>query len=314
MDGDINITLGRQIFDFIDAALQSTLADGTARVMLGLAALFGTLWTLQLTAKSLVWVWQGMGVAVQDLVISVIKMAAIVSCAFNVGWYMSIVVPIVSDFPVWLGSQLTVGSSGQVNSIDSLINSFANAVVDVYSSMKFSLSIETLQGITIIALMLLGGIPFLTLAVGTLVVLKVSTTLLLVMGPIFIAFLLFDPTRQWFWGWISTLSGFMLTQTFFSVVIALQISFINTNIIPGGQIRNDWVGAFSILIVFNAFTLVATALPNIAASVMGGGAVPTSSSGGLLGRTFGAATGIGAAKKMAALFAASRLLNRNRIS
>lgn len=314
MAGSFNISLGSLIFDFIDTALRTTLATGTAKVMLGLAALFGTLWTLQLTAKSLVWIWQGMGVAVQDLVVSVIKMAAIVSCAFNAGWYLSTVVPFVGDFPAWVGAQLMNVPGSQINAVDGLVNAFLNALVAVFNKMEFSFSVAMIEGITTIVLMLLGGVPFLTVAIGTLVVLKVTTTLLLVVGPLFIAFLLFDSTRQWFWSWVSTLGGFMLTQIFFSVVIALQINFINTNIIQGGEIQLDWVGAFAILIVFNAFTLVATALPNIAASVMGGGTVPTSSSGGLLGKTLGAATGIGAAKKMAALFAASRLLNRNRIS
>lgn len=314
MEGYFNIRLGSQIFDFIDTAVSTTLAQGTARVMLGMAALFGTVWTLQLTARSLVWLWQGMGVAIQELVISVVKMAAIVSCAFNIGWYMSIVVPFVGDFPSWVGSQLMGSTGTQINAVDNLINAFLNAAVAKFEKMSFGFSTETLEGIFTLIFMLLGGVPFLTMAIGTLIVLKVCTTLLLVVGPLFIAFLLFDSTRQWFWSWVSTLGGFMLTQIFFSVVIALEISFINTIFIRDGAIKTDWVGVFSILIVFNAFTLVATALPNIAASVMGGGAVPTSSSGGLLGKTLGAATGIGAAKKMAALFAASRLLNRNRIS
>jgi type IV secretion system protein VirB6 len=179
--------------------------------------------------------------------------------------------------------------------------------------MTFSFSMDMIKGLVTVGLMLLGGIPFITVAIGTLVTLKVCTILLLVVGPMFIAFLLFDSTRQWFWSWISTMGGFMLAQIFFSVVIALEINFITTKIVTGGEIQLDWVGAFAILIVFNAFTLISTALPNIAASVMGGGGVPTASMGGIMGRTLGAATGLNMAKKMAAYFAASRLL-RNRIS
>ncbi|MNG26800.1 hypothetical protein D3C84_1118360 [compost metagenome] len=105
----------------------------------------------------------------------------------------------------------------------------------------------------------------------------------------------------------------MLSQILFSVVVTLQLNFIYAVIIPNGKIDADWMGAFSILILFNAFTFVSAALPNIAASVMGGGGVPTTSAGGLMGKTLGAATGVGLAKKMATFFAASRLL-RNRIS
>ena len=109
------------------------------------------------------------------------------------------------------------------------------------------------------------------------------------------------------------MGGFMLTQIFFSVVIALEINFITTKIVTGGEVKLDWVGAFAILIVFNAFTTISAVLPNIAASIMGGGSVPVTSAGGLMGKTLGAATGLRMAKNMAAYFAASRLL-RNRIS
>lgn len=313
MEEYFTLTLGSRIFDHIDSALKGTLADGTAKVMLALGALFGTFWLLQLTAKSLVWVWQGMGVAIQDLVFSIIRMAAVVACAFNVGWYIKIVVPFVGEFPAWVGAQLLGSSDTQINAVDSLISAFLNAVVVLTDSMSFSFSIEFVQGIIALVLMLLGGIPFLTTAVATLLVLKIASTLLLVVGPLFIAFLLFDQTRQWFWGWVSTLGGFMLTQILFSVVISLEINFINKVILEDGKVSTDWIGVFSILIVFNAFTVLAVALPNIAASVMGGGASPTTGAGGLFGKTMGAATGFGAAKKMAGLFALSRLLNRNKI-
>ncbi|MDT4856580.1 TrbL/VirB6 plasmid conjugal transfer protein [compost metagenome] len=251
--------------------------------------------------------------AIQDIVFSTLKMAAIAACAFNVGWYISVVVPFVGDFPAWVAAKLMTTPGTQINAIDVLMNGFLNAIVAVYKSMKFPFSTSTLAGIGIIILMLLGGIPFLTLTVGTLIVLKVCTLLMLVLGPLFIAFLLFDSTRHWFWSWVSTMGGFMLSQILFSIVVAFQLNFIYTVIIPNGKIDADWVGAFSILLLFNAFTFVSAALPNIAASVMGGGSVPTASAGGLMGRTLGAATGLNMAKKMAAYFAASRLL-RNRIS
>ncbi|MDT4854800.1 TrbL/VirB6 plasmid conjugal transfer protein [compost metagenome] len=289
------------------------MAEGTARVMAGLAMLYGALWTLQFTAKTLVWYWQGLNVTIQEIVFSTLKMAAIASCAFNVGWYISVVVPFVGEFPAWVASKLMNTPGTQINAIDVLINGFLNAMVAVYKSMSFSISTSTLAGVGIIVLMLLGGVPFLSLTIGTLIVLKACTLLLLVLGPIFIAFLLFDSTRHWFWSWVSTMGGFMLSQILFSVVVALQLNFIYAVIIPNGKIDADWVGAFSILLLFNAFTLVSAALPNIAASVMGGGGAPTASAGGLMGRTLGASTGLNLAKKMAAYFAASRLL-RNRIS
>ncbi|RMR75619.1 VirB6, partial [Pseudomonas savastanoi pv. fraxini] len=56
-------------------------------------------------------------------------------------------------------------------------------------------------GIQAVVFYVLGGIPFLLAAVATLFVLKVSTTAIVAVGPLFIAFLLFDQTKQYFWGW-----------------------------------------------------------------------------------------------------------------
>src|SRR5262245_17320680 len=133
-----SIELGGPIFDYIDAALHSTLAEGTARVMAGLAMLYGALWTLQFTAKTLVWYWQGLGVAIQEVVFSTLKMAAISACAFNIGWYMSVVVPFVGDFPAWVAAKLLSTPGTQINSVDALISAFVNATVSIFNGMEFS--------------------------------------------------------------------------------------------------------------------------------------------------------------------------------
>nr|WP_235654482.1 type IV secretion system protein [Pseudomonas amygdali] len=49
-------------------------------------------------------------------------------------------------------------------------------------------------GISIV-LFILGGIPFLLAVGSTLLVIKAATTMLLALGPLFIAFALFDRTR-----------------------------------------------------------------------------------------------------------------------
>lgn len=103
--------------------------------------------------------------------------------------------------------------------------------------------------------------------------------------------------------------GFMLTQVLFAVILALEIAFINTVIIKGGVIDTSLIGTISILVYFAAFTLLATELPNYAASVMGGG-----SSGGVTGvrGILGKTMGVGSAKNMAG--AVAKLLARRRNS
>ncbi|TSC29695.1 type IV secretion system protein, partial [Pseudomonas sp. ST1] len=145
-------------------------------------------------------------------------------------------------------------------------------------------------GIQAVVFYVLGGIPFLLAAVATLFVLKVSTTAIVAVGPLFIAFLLFDQTKQYFWGWVAAIAGFMLAQVLISVVLAIEIGFINTVMIKNGVIDTSLEGNLTILIVFCTFTALVIELPQQAASIMGGGP----SGGGMISKI----SGFGAARSM----------------
>ncbi|MCD5997360.1 type IV secretion system protein, partial [Pseudomonas sp. CDFA 602] len=131
---------------------------------------------------------------------------------------------------------------------------------------------------------------FLLAAVATLFVLKVLSTAIVAVGLLFIAFLLFEQTRQYFWGWVSAIGGFMLAQVLISVVLAIEIGFINTVMIKNGVMDTSLAGNFITLLVFGTFTALVIELPQQAASIMGGGP----SGGGMISKIsgFGAARGM----------------------
>lgn len=298
----MDITIAQDLFQAIDGALKSTLGSGTAKVMLGIGAAFGSMWLVNFTLKSIYWLFQGLDVIFQDVIFSILKMAFIMYFAFNVSWYVQTVVPFVTDLPIWIGGILSGTEGSQVNQVDALIASYINSLVRLVSAMDFGWTVSVADmfiAILTILFYLIGGIPFLSVCVGTMVVLKFSTSIILVVGPIFIAFALFDQTRQWFWGWVSTIGGFMLTSVLFSVTVGIEMNYINNFIIKNGVIDTSILGAITILIVFGCFTLLATELPGYAASIMGGG-----SSGGVSG-----VPGGGLARK-AAGFAGKHALKR----
>lgn len=305
------------LFESLDLALKSTLSTGTAKVIAGLGALYGTLWVLQLTAKSLVWFWHGLSIAIQEVVFSTLRMATIVAVAFNAGWYISTIVPFVNEFPNWVSEILSHGDGSQANQVDGAIGQFLQIVEDFIALAKFNPFVSgfdvMLQSSIGLAFLVSGGIPFLSIVVATLITLKVATTVLLVLGPLFIAFLLYDQTRQWFWGWVSTLAGFMLTQVMFSVILAIELNYIRDSIfsVDSAETPVGWGRTISILLIFTAFTHLAMELPNYAASIMGGAASQSTGLKGVLGK----AAGISAARKIGGLAAKGlgRLFNRNSI-
>lgn len=311
----MSITIGQDIYSAIDTALQSTMASGTAKVMLGVGALFGTFWLLHFTIRGIYWLYMGMTAIFQEIVFEIGKLAIFGAIAFNVPWFVQTVVPFVTDGPSWMGGLLSGQEGDQINQIDTMITTYADSLITLIKAQKFSLfaSFSTiLFGALAVGVYLVGGATFLLVAVGTSIILKIASTLMLVVGPLFLAFALFDKTKHWFWSWISVIAGFMLTQVLFSVVMALEISFVNTFIIKDGVIDSSIYGVLIMLVCFSTFAVLATELPNYAASVMGGTPTQTSGIAGLISKGSGIGAAVNAARGAKNML--GKMKGRNNIS
>lgn len=312
---EINIT--EKVYYFFDVSQHAVLMNGMSNAMLGMGGLVGSCWVLLLTFKSVFWLWNGITAAAQEIVLEVFKIAFICSIAFNVPFYLDTIMPFVTGFPAWLGGLLSGQDGNQIKQIDSMVLAYIDGWSELVKGLKFSFfdsevsSIFT--GIQALGIYLIAGIPFLLVMSGTMILLKAAVTVVSAIGPLFIAFSIFPQTRQWFWGWVSTLAGFMLTQILFSVVVGLETKFIYSNIIVDGKIDTSLSGNFAMLLCFAAFTLLATELPNYAASIMGG--APTSTTGikGLIGKGTGIGTAMNAARGTAKMIGKAKGYFGNKI-
>lgn len=311
----MDLHIAQTLFDAVDATLNSTLVQGTARLMAGVGGVFGTAWLLTFSFSALRWLQTGLTETVEDILWRILRMAIIVSFAFSVPWYLAKIVPIVTGLPVWMGGVMSGNEAHLTNQVDDLLNHFIQAIIDLTDAMSFDVVFETgvvVVGICILVFMCLGGIPFIGICIGTLIVLKVATSLFLAVGPLFIAFLLFEQTKGWFWNWIGIIAGFILTNVLFSVVIGLALNFINSIVLKTGTIEATWSDAVSVLFYFGALTMLAEKIPDYAATAMGG--VSSGSTG--IKAIAGKMSGVSTAKKMssgAAKMIAKRIRNRNRI-
>ncbi|MEQ4258896.1 type IV secretion system protein [Pseudomonas syringae] len=306
--------IAQTLFGFVDAALQSALVTGMAKVMLGLGALFGTMWLIHFTLRNMQWLYRGMNVAFEDVAKEIAKMAVITACAFNLQWYVQTIVPFVTGLPNWMGGILSGQEGTQTNQIDSLIVVYGSNLKALIGAMQFDIFGASFSdiwlGIQGVVFYVVGGVPFLLAAVATLFVLKVTTTAVVAVGPLFIAFLLFEQTKQYFWGWVAAIAGFMLAQVLISVVLAIEIGFINTVMIKDGTLQTTLEGNLTILIVFCTFTALVVELPQQAASIMGGGP----SGGGIGSRISGFGAAKGMTRGVAAGLSKMRGAGRNKVS
>ncbi|WP_426154269.1 type IV secretion system protein [Pseudomonas sp. DC3000-4b1] len=313
---EIHIT--QLMYDFFDASLESTLLNGMAKVMLVLSALIGTFWLLHMTLRSIYWLFQGMNTIFQEVVFEIAKVAFICSCAFNLQWYWTTIVPFVTGFPSWMGGVLSGQEGSQMNQIDSMVATYLDNLMQLYDVWKINIwdvDLKTLYlGAQAIVIYLVAGVPFMLTVSGTLIVLKAASTAILAVGPLLIAFSLFSQTRHWFWGWVSLLAGFMLTQVLFSMVMALEMSFINGNIIKNGVIDTSLAGNFTMFLCFSAFTVLAVELPNYGASIMGGSPVAATGISGLLSKGTGIHAAMNGARGAKQLIDKAKVWRRNRIN
>ncbi len=311
----MDIQVAQPLFEAIDAATKNQMSN-VNNVMSVMGGVVGAFWMIYILMQCLFWYFDGITGVIKDVLITIFKASCIMFMAFSVSWYVTIIVPTVTQFPVWLGNTIAGSSGDKTNLVDSLIGAYIDGLMSFINSMDFNPFTTSFKklGYAIVGLIfyLVGGVPFLGVAVGTLITLKVATTLIMVIGPIFIALALFPKTQQYFWGWVSVLGGFILTQALFAVILGLEIGFINSNVIKDGAIETDLATCFSILLFFGSFTLLATEIPNYAASIMGG-----APSGGVTGMGGIASKGLGLspASRMAGSFAKKLMKKRgNRIS
>lgn len=304
----MDIHVAQDLFNAIDVAAKTQMGN-VNKVMSVAGIVMGAFWIIYILMQSLFWYFEGLTVVIKEVLFTIFKASCIMFMAFSVSWYVTTIVPTVTELPVWLGNTIAGTTSNNTNLVDGLLASYVDGLDKLFSQLGFNSGVFY-AGISV-AFYILGGVPFLGVAVGTLITLKAATTLIMVVGPIFISLALFPKTQQYFWGWIGVLGGFILTQALFAVVIGLEISYINANVIKEGANINMG-SCLGILLTFGAFTLLATELPNYAASIMGG-----APSGGVSGMGGIASKGLGitSASRMAGSFARKLIKRRgNRIS
>ncbi|MGP5367269.1 type IV secretion system protein [Pseudomonas helleri] len=290
----MDVHIAQTLYDVVDASLKSTIGTGTAKAMMGLGGLFGTFWLVSFSLRSIQWLYIGMTAVFKDVVFEIFKVAFIAGLAFNVDWFVDTIVPFVTNAPTWMGGILSGQEGSQTNQVDVLINDFINNLINLINAMDFQwYDVKSIffagQAIVFFCV---GGLAFILVSVFTLFVLKVSTTIMLAVGPVFIAFALFSQTRHWFMGWVSLIGGFMLTQILFSIVLALEYGFINTVMIKDGVMDTSLAGNLTMLAYFLTFACLAVQLPAYAATVMGGASVGGTSLGGVVSKAMGLSTSL----------------------
>ena len=214
---------------------------------------------------------------IQDFVINVLKISIVILLSTDVGEYNFYVKELffrhISDGIGSVMGQIP-GSATTASSVSSgaAFDIIANQIIFFAATLYEQWTWEDWYPLVAAFLVLLGLIPIAALFAVVLLA-KVGLTLILVLGPIFIALYLFRPTQSFTSAWVGALVNFVTLQVLSVTFITLLMSIL-TNFVKDAQALSGGAqiaAAFSILVIFVLALILAIYLPAIAASIAGGG-------------------------------------------
>lgn len=221
---------------------------------------------------------------------TVVKMVAIVGVALTAGTYNELVIPTFQDSPAALAAAMS-GVTGGSTLTGSIGASLDNAFLDCYEITKsfWDQPGWNIDGYIIGFLVMIAGLVI-TLYTGFLVVLsKIASALLLAIGPVFIAGLLFEKTKGFFGSYLAALfnNGWVIVLAVGANSLILTMFWHAASDVNALGSAATFLDVLKMLFAGGIGFLVLWQVPSIAASLSGGASMDTFSIGRMVA---GAAT------------------------
>ena len=207
-----------------------------------------------------------------DLIYRFIAWSVILGVAINAGTYTSIVVAIVTELPTELGNVISGTTSAPVtNGLDGLLDLYYNAMADLYEDIDFFDVGGMVFATLVCGILLVCAIPFIIAAGAFILLAKIMSSILLVLGPLFIVLALFPATRQYFSLWVGQAVNYILMLVVLQILATIQIQFLTDVVNTGVELNlmtSLSIGATSLL-----FFVVVLKVPDLTAALSNGLAI-----------------------------------------
>lgn len=288
-------------FTKVDAVFGGFFLGGAANVATAITPIFKILVTLFVVLWGLA-VWRGLiQEPLSDGVTRIVKIVLIGVFALNAAVYGPQIANTIYKTPEELAGVIMpaaggASSSGPATSLDNALdkgNELAKRFIAATSiTSPFASIVLGLEAILIwIFTAVLVGY-----AAALVLLAKIGLAIILSIGPIFIALLLFDASKTFFQGWLAQALNFLFTYVLVVVALALALTFLDANLtqaitdIPLGTVP-DFSVLLSALIVGSATFIVLKQVPGIASGLAGGVQLSTLGAVGWAMRSGGRALG-----------------------
>ena len=278
-----SFTVAASLEDYLQASADKGW-EVLPNLMGGIGEVFAASIGLYLVIVLLSYMWTGQAsqLPINDLFKRFFFMALVCAFAFNgdnyIAWVKEPVLGIPNDIASFFSS---TGGEASASTIDTMMNNNFKTLFETWGiigktrfwNLSFMLIFEVIIASIVILVL---GTAYVILAFSYLMVAKVLINVLLIIGPIFIAFSLFGATKEYFMKWV----GQLLNYIFLVVIFTAVFTFLNEALmmVISSHEGVKTIGAagledslvLKLLFMYLLFIAVIMAVPTLASSLTGG--------------------------------------------
>lgn len=279
----------QNIFTRIDDTVINNLANGTANLASILSPAFQAVFLVYVMFIGWSY-WQNASSIEStaiDLVKRIVVWGLILGFSMNIGNYNSFILPIVLNFGDGLSQAFLGSATSNATGLDALATQIVDLVVAnsdaAWEADGIAEKIAAVLSTTFDnAMILITSSIFFVIAAAYIVLVKVFLAILAVLGPVFLALLLFPATRQYGINWINQVLNYSLLTLLINIAGGFFIGFVNSVLsdmtasgaTTGAAVVLDGVigvtGVLQIVLATLMFVIILWKLPELASSLAGG--------------------------------------------
>lgn len=265
-------TIFSDVFGKVDIAIQEVIVGNASKLMSVLEPLLLSSFTVYLLFVFLSYWNSSIEENIVDFLKKIFVWMLIIGFSTNMSIYNEYVIPVVMN----LGDGLSSALNGQNNAtvLDDMANAMINIVVnnqDEANQLPITSVGRYLMIIIYNAIVIISFSVFLVVSSAYILLAKIYSGILALVGPLFIAMALFPTTRQYFSAWINQVINYALLLLLMNITASFMIK-IYGEIINFSNIEYPTSNNFLVSVVLLSFMffVVLLKIPELASGLAGG--------------------------------------------
>ena len=219
-----------------------------------------------------------------DLFSKVVKFGVLFAVIGGYGQYTSFIRPTIESFANYFLTGVN-GADGTATAMDDVVKQYAyiaDKLILIITKNLFppDFSIIVSAGLNFV-LLIIGCVPFVVACCVTIVIAKIGMSLVLTVGPLFVACAMFPATRAWFNAWLNAVVSYALIPLFVSVVCGLGLGIAQKIFPENMDLENTSFVFFGFAGICNWVLLITLRQVGPLAAQLSAGGINIGSAGGI---------------------------------